>query len=86
MDQGVTLWLFGVVLGFQVTILGLIIKHMTDCRDFRGKVSALSTDVDHLYDEVGRDHSSGLRGRTHYLENEHVADKLQKEIDAMEKR
>jgi hypothetical protein len=81
MSEQAILWLAGVVIGFQVTILGLIIKHMNDCRDFRGKVSSLGTDVEHLYDEVGRDHNSGLRGRTHYLENEHAAEKLQRSID-----
>lgn len=73
MSETLQIWLFG---GGALAIGGMYLlwrQHMRDCEVQRIKLATaiqeLKSDHERLFDEVGRTHESGLRGRMHRLEN-----------------
>lgn len=77
MDQQVTLWLFGIVIGLQTTVLGAVVwaiwSHSHDCRDFRVKLAAMIADIGTRLTRIESDigtHDSGMRGDIHRLRDQ----------------
>jgi hypothetical protein len=77
MDQDVTLWLFGILIGLQTTVLGAVVwaiwSHSHDCRDFRVKLAAMIADIGTRLTRIEMDigtHDTGMRGDLHRLRND----------------
>lgn len=66
MDIHVWLWILGAGLTLSIAVLGWVGRCLSKLGD---EVSTLKSERDRLFDEVGRDHDKGLRGRMHKVEN-----------------
>jgi hypothetical protein len=77
MSENVILWLFGILITLQTTVLGAVIaaiwRHGDDCRDFRTGLATAVADIKAKLERVERDigtHETGLRGQVHKLASE----------------
>lgn len=68
MDETVTLWIFGTIVGVQVAVMGALIRalwhHVMHCRAIESGIASIDAKLEWIKADIG-DHGSGLRGAVH---------------------